>query len=708
MTVETAAARTRSLDALFRPRAVAVIGASPQKLTIGHRIIENLSGYGFPGPIYPVHPAAREVCGLPAFRSIEEIAGPVDLAHIIVKNTGVLEQLEACARKGVAAVIVNTSGFRETGPEGEALERRLAERARDLGVRVFGPNCQGVISTEASCPLYSNFTFARVRPGPVSIVAQGGGIGEVINNELQERGVGLRMYASNGNACDVSVPEILSYFGEDAGARVVVLQVESIPDPRALLETARAITRRKPILALKSGTTREGARAVASHTGGLLEEDATADLVFRAAGIVRLRSARELCDAACALASQPVARGRRVAILTNAGSPAICATDEAVVDGLSLPEPSETTKEELGASLFATASLHNPVDMMATATAREYGAAIRALLGDPGYDALLVSFITPFFVDCEAVAREIVAATSGARIPVVANVMASPERPGVRRILEEAGIPTYYYPETAAGVVAALARAGEMTDRGESPRAPLDNVDRRRGRASVAGCLARGGGWLEPPEVFALASAYGIRVPEWASASTPERAAAEAERIGFPVVVKAVARNLVHRSDEDAVILDLRDRTNVLAAGADLLDRFAGRSPSLLVQRQAAEGVEVLVGASAVAGLGHTVAFGLGGILVEVMKDVVFGLAPLSAQEAARMLGAIRGGALIEGTRGKPGADRAALVDLMLRVSRLVEDIPEVRELDLNPVIARPEGEPSLAVDVRARVEPLP
>ncbi len=698
-------AAPRGLDALFRPRAIAVIGASPQKLTIGHRIVENLRAYGFPGPVYPVHPKAEAVCGLPAVRDLREIDGPVDLAHIIVKNTTVLERLEECARKGIAAVIVNTSGFREAGPEGEELERRLLERARELGVRVFGPNCQGVISTDPTCPLYSNFTFARVRPGAVSIVAQGGGIGEVINNELQERGVGLRMYASNGNACDVSVPEILEYFGADAGARVIVLHLESIPDPRRLLEAIRAVARKKPVLALKSGTTAEGARAVASHTGGLLDADTTADLVLEAAGAVRVRSTRELCDAAAALASQPVARGRRLAILTNAGSPAICATDEAVNRGLSLPEPSAATKAVLASSLFPTASLRNPVDMMATATAREYGASVRALLEDPGFDALLVSFITPFFVDCEAVAREIAEASSRARIPVVANVMASPERAEVIRILEAAGIPTFYHPESAAGAVEALARAGEMRGRPDPERVELPRIDANRGRAVVAAALGRGGGWLDPAEACSLASAYGIPVPEWGRASSPEGAAAEADRIGYPVVLKAAARGLLHKSDEDAVVLDLRDRSTVFAAAADLLDRFSGRSPSLFVQRQARAGPEVLVGATAVANLGHTVAFGLGGILVEAMNDVVFSLAPLSPCDAKRMVGSLRGAALLEPARGKPGADRAALADLLLRVSRLVTDIPEVRELDLNPVIARPKGEAPLAVDVRVRAE---
>jgi acetyltransferase len=245
----------RSLDGFFRPRAVAIVGASPERLTIGHRILENLLAYGFTGPVYPVHPKATAVRGLPAFHSIEEISGPVDLVHVVVRNTLVLEQLEACARKGVKAVVVNTSGFREVGGEGVELERRLAARARELGIRLFGPNCQGVMNTEAAFSLYANFTFARIRPGAVSIVAQGGGVAEVLNNDLQERGVGLRMYASNGNACDVSVPEILDYFGADDGCRVILLHMESVPDPRALLEVARRVSRVKPILALKAGVT---------------------------------------------------------------------------------------------------------------------------------------------------------------------------------------------------------------------------------------------------------------------------------------------------------------------------------------------------------------------------------------------------------------------------------------------------------------------
>jgi acyl-CoA synthetase (NDP forming) len=696
-----------ALDAFFRPRAIAVIGASPQTLTIGHRIVENLLAYRFPGPIYPVHPTAESVCGLAAVPSLGAIAGPVDLAHVIVKNTRVLEQLEACAAKGVAAVIVNSSGFRETGPEGEDLERLLAQRARELGVRVFGPNCQGVISTEAACPLYSNFTFARVRPGAVSIVAQGGGVGEVINSELQERGVGLRMYASNGNACDVSVPEILAYFGADDGTRVIALHIESIPDPRALLEAAGAAAKRKPILALKSGTTREGARAVASHTGGLLEEDATTDLVLDAAGVVRVGTIRELCDAAQALAVQPAARGRRLAVLTNAGSPAICATDEAVRRGLCLPEPSGAATEALRSVLFATASLHNPVDMMATAGAREYGAAVRTLLADPGFDALLVAFITPFFVDCEAVAREIAAACAGAGIPVVANVMASPEKPAVKRILEAAGIPVYEYPEAAARAAAALVRAGELAARAEPAPVELPGVDARRGRAAIAACLARGGGLLAPEEAAALASAYGIPIPAWAAAATPEEACTAADRIGYPVVLKGAAAGLVHKTEEEAVFLDLRDRSNVFAAAADLLDRFSGRAPSLVVQQQAASGTELLVGASAVPGVGHAVAFGLGGIFVEAANDVVFRLAPLSSASASEMLSTIRGAGVLDAARSRPGVDRAALVDLLLRVSRLVGDLPEVRELDLNPVIAHPEGAPTLAVDVRVRIEAL-
>lgn len=695
---------TSSLDAFFRPRAIAVVGASPEPLTIGHRILENLLAYRFTGPVYPVHPKAAEVRGLPAFKTLEEIPGPVDLVHVVVRNTLVPEQLEACARKGVKAVVVNTSGFREVGGEGVELERRVAARARELRLRVFGPNCQGVMNTEGAFSLYANFTFARIRPGAVSIVAQGGGVAEVIDNDLCERGVGIRMYASNGNACDVAIPEILDYYGEDDGCRVIVLHMESLPDARALVEVARRVSRTKPILALKSGTTREGARAVASHTGGLAEEDVTTDLVLDRAGIVRLRTTRELCDTAKALATQSAPKGRRVAILTNAGSPAICAADAAVGAGLELPEPSAATKEILGRALYATSSLHNPVDMMATATHEHYRAAVSALLDDPSFDALLISFITPFFVDCEAVARAVAELAAGARLPIVANVMASPERPDVARILEAAGVPTWYFPEEAASALAAMVRTGTLAARDEGSVPELTGIDMPGARAVVERALARGGGMLAPDEAAALAACYGIPVPRWGLADTREQAAALAKEIGFPVVLKAVARDLVHRSDAGGVVVGLRDHAETLATAGDLLDRFAGREPRLLVQAQAPGGIEVIVGASAVTGLGHTVVFGLGGVLVEVLRDVAFALAPVTREDAARMVRAIRGAKLLEGTRGRPGADRVRLEELICRVSRLVIDCPEVVELDLNPVLARPEGELALAVDVRVRV----
>lgn len=698
-----------SLDAFFRPRAVAVVGASPNPLTIGHRILENLLAYGFKGPIYPVHPKAAEVRDLRAYPGIEEVPGPVDLAHIVVKSSAVLEQVERCAAKGVKGVIVNTSGFAEVGGEGLAEERRLSARARELGIRVFGPNCQGVMNTDPAFSLYSNFTFARIKPGPVSIVAQGGGIAEVIDSELQERGVGLRMYASNGNACDVSIPEILSYFGQDDGTRVIVLHMESIADPRALLRAARELGGRTPILALKSGTTREGARAVASHTGGLVEDDSVTDLLLERAGIVRFTKTGDLVDAVKAFAWQKAPRGRRVAILTNAGSPAICAADEAVARGLSLPEPSGPTVEALRDKLFPTSSLHNPLDMMATAPSEHYGAALRALLSDPAYDAVLVSFITPFFVDCEAVARQIASVAATARLPLVANVMASPEKPEVARILEAARVPTYYFPETAAAVLAALARHGELASREEKAPTELTGIDGARARAVIERSLAHGGGMLAPAEAAELATCYGIAQPAWGLARTPDEAAQVAVELGFPVVLKAVARDLVHRSDEGAVVLGLADTRGVLAAAADLLDRFAGREPSLLVQVQAPEGTEVIIGASTngwggAGEVGHTILFGLGGIFVEALRDVSLGLTPVTKLEARRIVRSIRGFPILAGSRGRRGADLARLEDLILRVSRLVTDLPEVAELDLNPVIARGVGESALAVDVRVRV----
>lgn len=686
-----------SLDMFFKPRSIAIIGASSHPLSIANQIMTNLVEYGFKGPIYPVHPRHASIRDIPAYPSIEKVPGDVDLAHVIVRNTMVPDVVRQCGRKGVKGVIVNASGFKEIGDEGAELEAEVRRAGEEAGVRIWGPNCQGCMCSEPSAPLYANFTFARMKPGHISICAQGGGIAELINNHLAEIGVGFRMYASNGNACDVSIPEIISYWSEDPETRCIVLHAESFADPAEFLRVLSAV--KKPVLALKSGTTSIGARAVASHTGTLMEEDTTTDLIFDKAGVMRFRTAQELCEAAVAFATTSPPRGKRVAMLTNTGSLAIAASDEAVPRGIEMPDPAAETVSTLKESLMGIASLHNPVDMMATAGAKEFGAAAEALLRDDNFDALLITMVTPFFVDTEAVAREIVRVASAQEKPVVMEVLTNDRWSSTLEILREGGLPTFYFPESAARAVSALCRYAELTSR---PFSETREFDVDQNQASELLGKADSEGWLAGNAAAELLELFGIPLVEERRASSVDEVAAAARELGYPVVLKAEAAGLVHKSDAGGVELGLTDEPALRAALSRMETRFADSTLSFLLQPQVAEGVELLVGASRVEGLGHSVAFGLGGVLVEVMRDVRFGLAPLTSSEAKHLVHSIRGFAILEGVRGREAVDLESLYDLLEKISGLVQAHPEIRELDLNPVIAGANG--AIAVDARIRV----
>ncbi len=697
------------LDALFFPKGIAIIGASSKPLSIGNRVMANLMRYGYPGPIHPVHPKADEILDRKAYKSILDVPDPIDLVHIIVRNTMVPQVLEDCAQKGVKVAIVNASGFGETGEQGAELERQLVERGRELGIRLFGPNCQGVMNSDPAVNLYSNFTFAQMRPGHISIVAQGGGVAEVINNTFGMNEIGQRFYASNGNACDISIPELIEYYGDDEQTHVIVLHIESFADPDEFLRRVAPVAARKPVLALKSGTTPEGARAVSSHTGGLMAQDTTSDVLFDKCGVLRFASLAELCDAAAAFNGQPVPRGNRIGMVTNAGSPAIIVTDEAVKAGLHVPELGRAAKDFLAEKLQSIASVANPIDMMATASGTEFGASLQALLDDPGIDAAVVCFMTPFFVDTLGIAAAIEEQAARSDKTLIAVAMTNPdEKPEWRETVQRvraAGVPVYYFPETAARVLTHMDRFRRLRDR---PRAepPALDVDRRAAAEALAAARPSADGFLPAEATRLVLDAYGIPQAALQRCAGWEEVLDAAERIGYPVVLKAEAPELVHKSDAGGVALDMHDETALRAAFDRMRSALAGQAGlQFLVQQQLPAGLEVIIGGARAAGSQKMVMFGLGGVHVDVLEDVTFKLAPLSRPEAEEMLGRIRSAALLDGVRGEPGVDRAALVDVLLRVSRLLADQPALVELDLNPLMAYPAGTPTRAVDARIRVD---
>ncbi len=475
------------LDALFRPKAVAVIGASSKELSIGNRVIKNLIDFGFKGAIYPINPKADEIRGLKAYPSILDCPGDVDVVHMVIPAKFVPQAVEDCGKKGVKHIIINSGGFSETGPEGEAIEKDFLARAGKFGIRIFGPNCQGVINSDPEIRAYCNFTFTKPDPGFISIVALSGGVAEVIHQGFSEMGVGTRIYASNGNACDVTIPEIIRYLGQDEGTRVIVTYVEGLRDPANFMQVVQEVSAKKPILAMKAGRTKEGAKAAASHTGGLAKEDIATDLIFKKAGVVDFRDEGELIQGAVAFASQPIPKGNRVGIITNTGGPAVIATDVLVGAGLELPPLSPKTEAILKEKLYPEASVRNPVDVLATATAGHYRACMDAMLDDDNFDCIFVNFVTPFFVDNESIAREIVAVSAKQKKPIVCNLMTDRRQwTEVVRILQEGGVPCFSLPGAAARAMTALVRYDALRKRDPGQIPSFSDID-----AKTAGDILR-------------------------------------------------------------------------------------------------------------------------------------------------------------------------------------------------------------------------
>jgi acyl-CoA synthetase (NDP forming) len=688
------------LDSLFRPKSVAVIGASTRELHIGNRIIKNLLEFGFTGPVYPINPKADEIQGIRAFESIVDVPTDVDVVHMVIPARFVPQAIDDCGQKAVKFVILNGGGFAETGPVGAAIERDCLLRAKEHGIRILGPNCQGIINTDPDVRAYCNFTFTRPDVGSISIVALSGGVAEVIHQAFSEMGIGTRMYASNGNACDVSIPEILRYYGEDEGTRVIVLYVEGLREPKAFLEVAREVAAKKPILAMKAGRTKEGAIAAASHTGGLAEVDLATDLIFERAGILSFRDEGELCQAAMAFATQPIPMGNRVGMITNTGGPAVIAIDVLVAAGLEAPPLSEGASEVLQQKMLPEASIGNPLDVLATAGAEHFRTAIDVMLAEEQLDSLYVNLVTPFFVDTDSIAREIVDVNKKGRKPIICNLMTDKRQwRGTLEILRDGGVPCYSFPGTAARALIALARYHEIRSReiGEPER--FDDVDKGKAEEILRRATEAGRKFLSAAEVYCVLAAYGIFAADWRVVDNANDAVEAATEIGFPVVIKADAESIVHKSDVGGIAADLKDGTAVRAAIEDMKLRLATRGLSFLVQEYLPGGMEIIVGAKAEEGLGHSVMFGLGGIYVEVLEDVVFKLSPVTTVEVREMLSSIKAAPLLKGVRGEMGVDRRAIGEIIQRLSQLVTDLPVIQEVDLNPVIAY--GARAAVVDAR-------
>lgn len=702
-------ATVNALGKFLTPRSVAVIGASRQPDTVGGRIFANLSKGGFSGAVYPVNQQADEVQGTRAYHTIEAIPGPVDLAVVAVPAPHVVTVAEQCARKGVPALLVISAGFAETGAAGVARQGELMRVCRAAGMRLIGPNCLGLLNTDPAVRL--NATFAPIPPpaGTVGFLSQSGALGLAMIDHAALRGLGLSSFVSVGNKADISGNDLLQYWEADSRTRVVLLYLESFGNPRKFARIARRVGRAKPIIAVKSGRSAAGSRAAASHTGALVAADVTVDALFRQAGVIRTDTLEQMLDVAMLVAHQPIPRGRRVAIITNAGGPAILAADAAEAEGLEVPVLTEATRTRLRAFLPAAATVTNPVDMIATATAPQYGEAIRVVADDPNIDALIAIFIPPLATQADDVARAIVGAARdlGSEKPILTVFMSARGGPDVLRT-SEPRIPVYAFPEDAAMALSRVTRYGEWLAR---PAEAPSRIEARRDEAAavVARALGRGDGWLPPEDVATLLACYGLPVVEQRVVRDPAEAALAAAAIDGPVALKAIAPGVLHKTEAGAVRLDLRGANAVRQAAEEMVAGLAaqGHPPTgFIVQRMAPKGVELLVGVVHDPSFGPVIACGAGGTLVEVLGDVAVRLVPLGRADAADMVRSLRTYRLLTGFRGAPPCDIAAVEDIVLRVSALAEDLPEVAELDCNPVIVTAHG--ALVVDARIRLGATP
>jgi len=708
-------ATAASLGPLLEPRAVAVVGASREPSSIGHRVLDALRT-GFKGPIFAVNPHASEVAGLSAYPSARDLPPGIDLAVVTVPSAATLSVVDDCAAAGIKSLVVITAGFAEAGAEGRALQERLTEKVRNHGMRMVGPNCMGLVNANPAVNLNASFSPIVPPAGHIGLLSQSGALGMTILGLAGERRLGLSTFVSAGNKADVSGNDLLEYWEGDPLTHVVLLYLESFGNPRRFARLARRISRRKPIVAVKSGRTRAGTRAASSHTAALAASDVAVDALFHQSGVIRADTLDEMFDVAALLDTQPLPRGRRVAIVTNAGGPGILAADACEAAGLTVPDFSDETRTRLAACLPPMASLANPVDMIASAGPDAYRHAIEHVLAAAEIDAAIIIF-TP--VDSSSADETIQAIRDGVLTgrragsvdkPVLACVMAEPGRPAPIEVGAER-LPAYAFPENAARALGKVVAYAEWRRQDPGLFWGFDDLHVDEARAVCRTALAaRGETWLGDEEVQHVLSAFGLPLIASSMGRTADDAAALAATIGFPVVAKLSSLGIQHKSDIGAVRLNLADASSVRRAFAEIVEAGHRAAPDavidgVVIQPMLAGGVETMMGIAQDGLFGPLIAFGLGGIYVEILGDVRFRIAPLTGHDVDELLHEIKGFRLLEGYRGHPPGDLQALREVLLRLSRLADEIHEIAELDLNPVIALPPGHGCRIVDARIRVQ---
>ena len=718
-------ARAESLDRLFtatslrpffHPRSVAVIGASRDAGQIGHRIVQALIANHFQGPVYPINPRAEFVSSIKAYPRIQDVPDPVDLAVISVPRDLVLPSVDDCAEKGVKGLIVISAGFAETGAEGKLLQQQLAEKVRGYGMRIVGPNCLGVINTDPAVQMNASFSPVYPPHGKTAMLSQSGALGIAILSLANQKQLGLSHFVSIGNKADVSGNDLLQYWEQDPATQQILFYLESFGNPRRFSRIARRVSRTKPIVVVKGGRTGAGSRAAGSHTAALAANDVAVEALFKQTGVIRVDALERLFDVAALLSTQPLPPGKRVAIVTNAGGPGILCADACETGGLQVAELAEPTRKKLAEYLPPAASLANPVDMIASAPPEHYRRTIAHVLAAKEVDALIVLYIpvgsAPLgaFVDAIRDGIQEGRKAGAAGKPVLSCLMG--EEGYLPRIaVGEESVPNFVFPESPAQVLAQVAEYAAWRAQPQGAFVDFDGTRPERARSICQDAVhSRGEGWLTTLEARDVLLALGLPVSPGEVAKTADEAASAAKRLEFPVAVKLASHMILHKTEHQAVHLNLADEAAVRRAFDAIRKHLEAvgqieAMEGVLVQPMVKGGVEVMVGVVEDPAFGPLIAFGLGGVHVEILRDVSFRVSPLTDRDATEMVREIRGFRLLEGYRGHAPADIPAIEEMLLRISLLVEEVPEIVELDLNPVFALEPGQGCRIVDARIRVQ---
>ena len=704
-------ATVASVRSLLYPRSVAVIGASTKPGTVGQLPFQCIMENKFSGVVYPVNPNVESVMSVKAYPSVLDVPGNVDLALIIVPAQFVPKVTDECGRKGVHSIIVISDGFKERGAEGSERERELRDITLGHGMRLVGPNCMGIINTDPAMKL--NATFSQIYPprGNVAFLSQSGGLGLAILDYAKNLNIGISTFISVGNRADISANDMLQYWEQDPATKVILLYLESFGNPRKFARIARRVSAVKPIVVVKSGSSPAGSRAASSHTGALATSEIASEALFRQAGMIRVNTLEELFAVATALSHQPVPRGKRVAIVTNGGGPGILAADACENHGLELPEFSPEIIEKLRSINKRDIVIHNPLDLTGSANEEQYEGVLKLLATDKGNDAVIIIFAPPVIVSSkgmENAIRRVAPVFLRHRKPLLACLMG--QRGFTAKLdFKDKLVPSYSFPEEAVLALAKAVKYGEWLRKPKGTISKIRGIKRERARKIIETAMTRSAErplWLSPKEINNLLGCYGIRFAETLMATTADEATAAAARVGFPVAVKLSSPTIVHKTDVGGVKLDLESEIAVKRAFNDIKSGLskAGRQHEMegvTVQHMINGGIETIVGVTLDPSFGPLIMFGLGGVYAELIKDVAVRLHPLTDSDARELVRSIKMSNLLDGFRGSPPSDTESLEDLLLRLSALVEDIPQIAELDFNPVKVMPRGEGYWIVDAR-------